>query len=359
MLKNGTMTSERIDQWCKKVGGEQKLLPAHMVNEYCRPDRPFKPCPSEWESKLPRTREMEVWDSSQSKTVKGSWFIPPLLKMGLDLIMLFYRCGGRCSAGASRCRLSGGPVAADLKALQSLWKTRTQQLELLRSQLLSRLVKARYNTELKKLKYQTPVQSAKSVSMPPPKTKSQGSEQLELQDHLIAACKRGDEKAVNALFMRGAKPEMTNAKGEQPLGAAVWGMCPGVVNALLKQAGGIAPMSWEECEKHNRERYQEVFIVPKFNPKTYGEWYALLGKMNPFITEYHLNEAYKQWDNRFTRDWGGLLSHVKYNMEIPLTSIQLKFNSTPKRTEKCYEGFRTQIKQGIEAAKQPTLTMIG
>ena len=34
--------------WCKVVGGEQKLLPAHIVNEYCRPDRPFEPCPLKW-----------------------------------------------------------------------------------------------------------------------------------------------------------------------------------------------------------------------------------------------------------------------------------------------------------------------
>ena len=57
MLKSGIMT-RAIDHWCKVVGGEQKLLPAHMVNEYCRPDRPFEPCPQEWESKLPRTREL-------------------------------------------------------------------------------------------------------------------------------------------------------------------------------------------------------------------------------------------------------------------------------------------------------------
>ena len=45
---NGIITT-CSDHWCKVVGGEQKLLPAHVVNEYCRPDRPFEPCPSEWE----------------------------------------------------------------------------------------------------------------------------------------------------------------------------------------------------------------------------------------------------------------------------------------------------------------------
>ena len=55
-------------------------------------------------------------------------------------------------------------------------------------------------------------------------------------------------------------------------------MCPDVVNALLKQAGGVAPMTWQECEQHNQKYYKEVFIVPKFNPNTYGEWYQLLQK---------------------------------------------------------------------------------
>jgi serine/threonine protein kinase len=61
---------QREEQWCKKVGGAQKLLPVHVVNEYCRSDRSFNPCPAEWKSALPRTREVEVYINS--KWVKGS-----------------------------------------------------------------------------------------------------------------------------------------------------------------------------------------------------------------------------------------------------------------------------------------------
>ena len=93
-----------VDQWCKMVGGEQKLLPAHVVNEYCRADRPFEPCPQEWESKLPRTREMDVWDSTQSKTVKGSWFVPPSSKDGLGLNFAFYRYRAVTGVGGGRAR---------------------------------------------------------------------------------------------------------------------------------------------------------------------------------------------------------------------------------------------------------------
>jgi hypothetical protein len=127
------------EHWRQKVGGAQKGLPAHVVNEYCRGDRSFELCPLEWESKLPRTREVpEIWNSAQSKYIKGSWFIPISSKDELGLTYAFYRYyysaarrwpgGGRGSRGMAR---------ANLKALQALWKTRTQQLELLRSQLLS------------------------------------------------------------------------------------------------------------------------------------------------------------------------------------------------------------------------------
>ncbi|MBS0350626.1 MAG: protein kinase [Proteobacteria bacterium] len=137
-----------VDQWCKKVGGAQTRLPAHVVNEYCRADRPFEPCPSEWESKLPRSRVVPaIWDSTQSKYIHGSWFIAPSSKDNLGLNFAFLR--GWVSGPPARCwgdgigrggtvgAGRGGIAALDLKALQSLWKTRTQQLELLRSQLLS------------------------------------------------------------------------------------------------------------------------------------------------------------------------------------------------------------------------------
>ncbi len=128
-------------QWCK-VGVAQNKLPAQVVNEYCRGDRPFEPCPQEWESKLSRTREIDVWDSTQSKYVKGSWFIAPSSKDGLGLNFAFCRYS---YGGPPRACVLAGPLhrsllwraLADLKALQSLWKTRTQQLELLKSQLLS------------------------------------------------------------------------------------------------------------------------------------------------------------------------------------------------------------------------------
>ncbi|MBS0350381.1 MAG: hypothetical protein JSR33_04185 [Proteobacteria bacterium] len=138
-------SSQRNDHWCKKVGGTQTRLPAHVVNEYCREDRAFAPCPSEWESKLPRTREIpKIWDSTQSKYIKGSWYIPPTAKDNLGLNFALTRYSEHEPSVARDglvqhryAKWDGCAARDDLKALQSLWKTRTQQLELLKSQLLS------------------------------------------------------------------------------------------------------------------------------------------------------------------------------------------------------------------------------
>ena len=184
-------------------------------------------------------------------------------------------------------------ASIDLKALQSLWKTRTQQLEVLKFRLLSKTSQS----EVPKIISQT--------LMPGPKPKA-SPEQLALQEKLIAACKQGDAKAVGALLQQGAKQDMANTKGVQPLGAAVWGMCPDVVNALLKQADGVTPMTWEECRQHNSKYYGQVFIVPNFlKSQSWWDFYGLVSiiDQNPFIRAYHLKKADEQWHNNYTADW--------------------------------------------------------
>lgn len=134
-----------IDHWCKVVGGEQKQLPAHVVNEYCRSDRAFarvfepfwRP---EWESRLPRTRDARIWDSTQLQYIPGSWFVPPSSQNVLGGNFAFNRwyydraCWAllKCRGGTRYfyvgCAHEEG-CASDLQALQSLWKRRTQQLE--------------------------------------------------------------------------------------------------------------------------------------------------------------------------------------------------------------------------------------
>ncbi len=199
-----------------------------------------------------------------------------------------------------------------------------------------------------------PTSQSRQTLMPTPKLPA-SPEQLKLQDQLIAACKQGDEKMATALLKQGAKPDMSNAKGEQPLGAAVWGMCPDVVNALLKQASGVAPMTWDECEKHNFKHYKEVFIVPKFDPQTYGEWYQLLQKMdpNPFIRAYHLKKADEQLHHDVSSSWEKLRGYAMRNRMYGDFEVAEKHDAW-RLTETGYVGFRSQIKQGVETAKRPS-----
>ncbi len=386
------------DHWCKVVGGQQKLLPAHVVNEYTRPDRPRESCPDEWKLKLPRTREVAYILNSQWRYTMGSWFIAPSSKYELGKTFAFVRdwCEGNfvlcygCKTAVPAWERGAG---ADLRSLQSLWKTRSQQLEALKSQLLSmssqnqglkaesKYAKKSLVQPLKSTRPLLPVsQTIAQTIMPPPKPKAT-PEQLMLQDKLIMACKQGDAKAVGTLLQQGAKPDIANAKGEQPLGAAVWGMCPNAVIALLKQTGGVTSMTWQECEQHNLTHYQEMFIVHKFDPKNYREWYQLLLKMDSslFIPAFYLRTAKEI-------DWiseGVTWSYMKesfLSLSCPgaMKVLPLKTPSTfsmlvggsvwplmnllsnrettedPNRMEKRFEGFRSQIKQSIKSAIQPT-----
>ncbi len=387
------------NHWCKVVGGEQKLLPVHVVNEYCRGDRPFEPCPPEWESKLPRTREVpKIFDSTQSKNVKGSWFTPISSKDRLGLTYAFLRFKWEPCWSARLAGPDPRALPADIKALQSLWKTRMQQLELLRSDLLPRtgysaslsMVQDDFspdedNESKDKIHYRNEQKQSHSYSPLPPRKNSESPRkvelatpvsknrygltavsamQLQLQDQLIAACKQGDEKAVKALLQQGATPDMANAKGEQPLGAAVWGMCPDVVNALLKQTGGVAPITWDECEKHNLKHYKEVFIVPKFDPQTFCAWSYLLRKMepNPFIREFHLKKVDEQWQDNDTASWDNLKRWIDRVSDVDSRGVEWRVTRRDWArllerglTEAGYVGFRSQIKQGVETAKQPTV----
>ncbi len=184
---------------------------------------------------------------------------------------------------------------------------------------------------------------------------------LLLQNELIAACKQGDEKAVTALLKQGAKLDMANTKGEQPLGAAVWGMCPDVVNALLKQTGGVAPMTWEECKKHNLKYYKEVFIVPKFDAQTFGEWNTLLQKMdrNPFVRALHLKKVDEQRRDKHSASWDALRKYVYDNAgreergDYMMEGVGGNFGYTEGR----YVGLRTQIIHRVESAIQPTVAL--
>jgi hypothetical protein len=78
---SGWTTEQCEKYWCQEVGRLQSQLPWHVVNEYCRPDRPFDPCPTFAEQKpLPRGKGREKeWlhlNGSHRKTLGaegGDW----------------------------------------------------------------------------------------------------------------------------------------------------------------------------------------------------------------------------------------------------------------------------------------------
>lgn len=127
----------------------------------------------------------------------------------------------------------------------------------------------------------------------------------EMQDRLVVACEQGDLEGVKKAVKLGAKVGLRDRVGKHPLGAAVWGMNPEVVNYLTEEMKGIAVLTWEECKSHNQQYYKEVFMFSEFNPQTYREWHQLLLKMNrsPFLAAQHLAEARKVWHDAFTSSW--------------------------------------------------------
>lgn len=250
-------------------------------------------------------------------------------------------------------------ISPSLKALNSHSYEDTEELKSKNEELMNE--NQRLRNELEKLRQQLSVPTQVPISlsillpvsqvipqtmMPGPKPMASAS-QSELQDQLIQACKQGDDKTVTALLKQGAKPDMPNTKGEEPLGAAVWGMCPDVVDALLKQKGGVTPLIWDDCEKHNQKHYKEVFIVSKFDPKTVAEWNNFLDKMtsNLFIRAFHLKKADEKWHDKDTSSWENLKTFAWRSEYSGRRSVRI--DELTQETEAGYVNYRTQIKEKI------------
>ncbi len=122
------------EQWRTKVGGAQKLLPIHVVNEY-RSDQPFSPEVPQFTSppEVVRpcyneiTRSYDDWDE---------------IYRGLAVDFALYKGPdewGTCSKSAGGFRnnlvLRLSRLTADLAALKELWEVRTQNVINFKSQL--------------------------------------------------------------------------------------------------------------------------------------------------------------------------------------------------------------------------------
>ena len=170
-----------------------------------------------------------------------------------------------------------------------------------------------------------------------------------LQEQLVAACERGDLPAVQLATIKGAVITIPDAKGKWPLGAAIWGMSPEVINYLLEQ-GKDKPDIWKNYEKHNLDHYGEVFIVSQFTPVKYSDWLQLLQKIesSPFIFEKHLQEAKQQnfnsWKTLIDRRRSQYLQWCSCTERI-YDRTHLDIN---RRTDSLYKSYQMRIQEAIE-----------
>lgn len=109
------------EHWQKQIGGAQLLLPVHVINEYCRGDRPFYPCPKFEELILPRTQKID----------EGEWFSALYNGGRMGEKFAVYRG----SAGDAGARAGIGSWKSDGTAVAQLTKTRVQELDVLLTQL--------------------------------------------------------------------------------------------------------------------------------------------------------------------------------------------------------------------------------
>ncbi len=117
--------------WCD-VGKAQRDVPAHVAQEYCRPDRSFDPRPEFNEATLPRLLTFYNWATGRD----DSWF--PLATsnsgLGFDFTLI------RALVGSERASTGAGWIAsrhaqADLAAVSHLDDVRTVDLTQLRERL--------------------------------------------------------------------------------------------------------------------------------------------------------------------------------------------------------------------------------
>lgn len=183
------------------------------------------------------------------------------------------------------------------------------------------------------------------------------STQTTLQDALVDACEKGDAKETYRLLKQGAKADVANTTGKQPIGAAVWGMNPSVVNALLQALGGVSPKSWIEYEQHNKKHYKEIFRVENFAPRRYSEYQTLLQKMDssPFVRSYHLelmkDSHLQTWEQ--LRQWvGKKIAKLDQILPFLVRDDRQTMDGIFEKTMNEYRGYQEKIKQEIVAAAQ-------
>jgi ankyrin repeat protein len=121
LYKDSESNGDKV--WVQGVGGIQRLFPAHIVNEYCHPTRPFCPIPNFKDpSSLPRSRTI----------VGGEWFTAQYKGGRLGDNFAVYRGGwekGEPKTTVGLWSLVATNGEDDLKSVRELALTRENQRE--------------------------------------------------------------------------------------------------------------------------------------------------------------------------------------------------------------------------------------
>ena len=126
---NNWTIKQRGDYWCKTIGGLQRLLPAHVINEYCRADRAFDPTPDFTDpTELPRRGYV---DKKSGQEWGVQWWFTHKYDGGL---LVGEKWAGWRGMGSVACNAVPSFIfepAADRTSLDSLSNARHQQIEAL------------------------------------------------------------------------------------------------------------------------------------------------------------------------------------------------------------------------------------
>jgi len=123
-VRSNKPSSVYCQTWVKHVGGAQLLLPAHVINEYCHPSRPFHPTPD-----FTKPEASGAW---RTRTIdEGEWFSAKYGGGTLGEVFAGCRAWWR-RAGATKHGVSTGLIPwenaeGDSAAVAALFKTRASQ----------------------------------------------------------------------------------------------------------------------------------------------------------------------------------------------------------------------------------------
>lgn len=129
--------SEAIQIWVNRVGGAQKLLPIHVVHEYCC-NRLFNPLP-DFNKPLSSSKQFFIFSSAKW----GDWFDEDS-KLGVEFAI--YKATLICDGvGAAATAFQGNSLyksaASDLTAIKALYEIRTMDFNNLKFQLLEQITR--------------------------------------------------------------------------------------------------------------------------------------------------------------------------------------------------------------------------